>query len=169
MTRDLRKAIELIKSFEGILDGDPTTVNLDPYLCPAGYWTIGWGHVVLDAKGRQIKGKNRKQDAYDRYPGGITRSKAEDLLNQDLRRFIVGVENLVDVPLNDYQFGALVSFTFNLGLGAFSKSTLRRVINQGEYAKAPEQFVRWVRSGGKVLNGLVRRRKAEVALWQHSC
>ena len=58
---DLTNAVILIKSYEGIMDGDPSTINLDPYLCPAGYWTIGWGHVVLDQQGNQIKGIENKK------------------------------------------------------------------------------------------------------------
>ena len=104
---DYKEAIELIKRFEGIADGDPSTVNLDPYLCPAGYWTIGWGHVVLDAQGNNFKGKENKKTAYRIYPNGITMSAAETILDDDTRRFAVYVADKVKVPLTDNQFSAL--------------------------------------------------------------
>lgn len=85
MARNLSQAVELIKSFEGIPDGDPATVNLDPYLCPAGYWTIGWGHVVLDPHGKQIKGRENKGLARCVYPGGITKAEAEVLLTDEVQ------------------------------------------------------------------------------------
>ncbi len=162
---DLTNAVNLIKAFEGILDGDPSTVNLDPYLCPAGYWTIGWGHVVLDAYGRQIKGKENKALAYAIYPKGITMDEAVVLLNDDLRRFTMGVQSLVTVPISNNQLCALISLVFNIGLGAFKKSTLLRYLNNGDYKSVPAQFKRWNKSKGKVLNGLTRRRAAEVAVW----
>jgi lysozyme len=159
------KALEVIKAFEGILDGDPSTVNLDPYLCPANYWTIGWGHVVLNAKGKQVKGKSRKSEAYSIYPDGITMQEAEFLLSDDIRRFSTGVSELVHVELKEEQFCALVSFSFNVGIGAFGKSTLLKYLNQGRYKDVPEQLKRWNKAGGKVLSGLVRRREAEADLW----
>jgi lysozyme len=166
MARDLTQAVELIKSFEGILDGDPSTVNLDPYLCPAGYWTIGWGHVVLDPRGNQIKGAANRQQASSIYPEGLTMAEAEVLLVDDIRRFAAGVEKLVKVAISDAKFCALVSFAFNVGVGALQRSTLLRVINEGALEKAPTQFMRWTKAGGKELAGLKRRREAEVKLWQ---
>lgn len=165
MSRNLSKAIDLIKSFEGILDGDPSTVNLDPYMCPAGYWTIGWGHVVRDPQGRPIKGKDKKQRARDVYPDGLTMIEAEVLLGDDIRRFSAGVERLIKVEISDAQFCALVSFAFNVGVGALERSTLLRLINQGDLDKAPAQFLRWTKAGGKELAGLKRRREAEIKVW----
>ncbi|WP_028319698.1 lysozyme [Desulfobulbus elongatus] len=163
--RNLTPAIELIKHFEGIEDGDPTTVNLDPYMCPAGYWTIGWGHVVTNAKGRQLAGLRDRQQARAIYPAGITMAEAEALLADDVRRFAAGVERLVKVPINDNEFGALVSLAFNIGMGHFSGSSLLGLINKGALDWAPKEFLRWNKSGGRVLPGLQRRREAEVALW----
>ena len=120
MDRSLGQAVELIKSFEGIPDGDPTTVNLDPYLCPAGYWTIGWGHVALDPRGKQIKGAENKALARSVYPGGITKAEAEVLLTDDVRRFSAGVEQLLKVTVSDVKFCALVSFAFNVGYTRWS-------------------------------------------------
>jgi lysozyme len=166
MARDLNQAVELIKSFEGILDGDPATVNLDPYLCPAGYWTIGWGHVVLDPRGKQIKGAENEQEARSIYPGGITKAEAEVLLADDVRRFSAGVEQAVKVTISDTRFCALVSFAFNVGIGALERSTLLNLLNQGAFEQVPAQFLRWTKAGGKELAGLKRRREAEMQMWQ---
>lgn len=162
--RDLTRAIDLIKSFEGIADGDPTTVSLDPYLCPAGYWTIGWGHVVLE-RGKQIKGAKNKSLALSVYPRGITKAEAEALLADDVRRVSSGVEQLLKVTVSDARFCALVSFAFNVGVGALERSTLLRLVNEGAFAQVPSQFLRWTTAGGKELAGLKRRRKAEAKLW----
>lgn len=166
MNRDLSKATELIKRFEGICDGDPSTVNLDPYLCPAGYWTIGWGHVVRDAQGRMLHGAENKKAAYAVYPGGITKNDAERLLQSDVFNFALCIEDMVKVKASDNQFCALVSFTFNVGIGAFGRSTLLRMLNQGNFDVVPEQFMRWTKSNGKELAGLKRRRQAECNLWR---
>lgn len=166
MARDLRQAVELIKSFEGIPDGDPTTVNLDPYLCPAGYWTIGWGHVVTRADGKLLKGAANEREARAVYPDGITRAEADVLLADDVRRFSAGVERAVAIPLDDIRFGALVSFAINIGIGAFEGSTLLKLLNQGNLAEVPAQLLRWTKIGGKESAGLKRRREAEVRLWQ---
>lgn len=165
MNRDLFPAIDLIRRYEGICDGDITTVNLDPYLCPAGYWTIGWGHVVRDSIGRPVKGAERKLQARAIYPGGITRDEAESLLMTDVRDFAMVVEEMVKVPISDGKFCALVSFAYNVGLGAFEKSTLLLMLNRGNLDAVPGQLMRWNKANGKVLLGLTRRREAEAALW----
>ena len=165
MVRDLNAAVEIIKSFEGILDGNPKTVNLDPYLCPAGYWTIGWGHVVLSTTGEMLRGTASKKEAYDVYPNGITLKEAEALLMVDIEKFSQGLEKLIKVTISDIQFCALVSLAFNIGLGAFKNSTLLKVLNSNTLNKVPEQILKWNKIKGIVSSGLDRRRKAEVALW----
>lgn len=165
MSRDLTQAINLIKSFEGIADGDPCTVNLDPYLCPAGFWTIGYGHLVLDNQGKRIGGKEKELLARAVYPGGITRKEAEDLLMSDIVKFSAGVEALLKVKISDTKFCALLSFAFNVGLTALKNSTLLLLVNSYDFEHAGEQFLRWTKSNGKELAGLRRRREAEDALW----
>ena len=165
---DYKEAIELIKRFEGIADGDHSTVNLDPYLCPAGYWTIGWGHVVLDAQGNNFKGKENKKVAYRIYPNGITLDVASMILEDDTRRFAVYVADKVKVPLTDNQFSALVSFCFNVGTGNFNRSSLLRLLNAKNYAAVPVELKKWNKGGGKVLPGLVKRRSAEAELWDRT-
>lgn len=166
--RDLNDAgLELIKSYEGIPDGDPQTVNIDPYLDPIGIWTIGWGHAI-EVGGAYLRGKADRKAARDLYPGGITMAQAETLLHGDVLDTCRDVEALVDVPLTDNQFAALVSFTFNLGRGSLAKSTLLKKLNGGDYAGASAEFPRWNKAGGKVMDGLVRRRAAEAALYATS-
>ena len=161
-------AIELIKCFEGIPDGDPATVNIDAYLCPADVWTIGWGHAIVDG-GKQLKGAACKPRARALYPGGITRAQAETLLHADLIPRAASVASLVKRALDDGQFGALIALVFNIGVANFAASTLLRKINTGDMLGAADQFLAWdkARVGGVLqpLAGLTRRRKAERALF----
>lgn len=139
------RGIELIKRFEGY---SPTV-----YLCPAGYPTIGYGHVVSPEE-REI------------FKNGITREQADDLLRRDLLRFEIGVKSLLkDVKLHGYAIDALVSFTYNVGLSAFRASTLRRKALRGELIDAADEFLKWIYAGGRILQGLVRRRQAERELY----
>lgn len=163
--RNLQPAIDLIRRFEGIEDGDPATVNLDPYLCPADCWTIGWGHVVLNPDGQQLRGERTKDQALAVYPNGITMIEAEILLADDVRRFAAGVEQAVAVPLADHQFCALVAFAYNVGIGAFRRSSLLLMLNRCRYDQVPFQLARWTRAGGQIMSGLQRRRAAEIRLW----
>jgi lysozyme len=165
VARNLAPAVETIRAFEGLLDGDPATANLDPYLCPAGYWTIGWGHVVRDAEGRMLKGQAVAGHAKAVYPRGITLEEARVLLDDDIRALLPTLEAVITVPVNDNQFSALTSFVFNIGIGAFKRASLLRKLNAGDYAAVPKELMRWVRAGGKVLAGLKRRRAAEARLW----
>lgn len=164
--RDINDAgLELVKSFEGIPDGDPATVNIDPYLDPIGIWTIGWGHAIRVGSD-YLRGKENGKAALDLYPGGITKKQAEQLLHGDLMDACRDVESLVEVSLTENQFGALVSFTFNPGRGSLAKSTLFRKRNAGDYSGAKSEFPKWNKAGGKVLKGLVKRRAAEADLFQ---
>lgn len=96
-----------------------------------------------------------------RYEQGITEAEAEDLLRRDVHEAESAVLRLIDVPLTDGQFDALVSFTFNLGAGALQRSTLRRKVNCQAHSEVPEQLMRWVWAGGRRLHGLVSRRESE--------
>ena len=161
-------AVDLIKSFEGIPDGDPSTVNIDAYLCPAGVWTIGWGHAIVDG-GVQLKGAAKLARARALYPGGITRAQAQLLLQADLIPRCASVLSLVKMPLDDGALGALVAFVFNVGAANFAASTLLKRLNAGDRAGAADQFLAWdkARVDGvlKALAGLTRRRKAERAMF----
>ena len=164
-----QEAVDLIKSFEGIPDGDPNTVNIDAYRCPASVWTIGWGHAIMDG-GVQLKGAANKARARALYPGGITRAQAEALLRGDLVPRAASVSSLLKVPVNDNQFGALIGLVFNIGAGNLAASSLLRKLNAGDFAGAADQFLLWdkARVNGvlKALAGLTRRRRAECAMFQ---
>ena len=168
MARDLSPAIDIIRRFEGIADGDPTTVKLDPYLCPADHWTIGWGHVVRGPDGKPIRGKANRAAARAVYPDGLTMEEAAVLLADDVRRFAAGIEELLDVKVSDTQFCVLVSFAYNCGLGALKTSTLLRLLNAGEHSAVPEQLMRWTKVNGAESKGLKNRRAAEAELWKTS-
>ncbi len=164
------EGIEHIKAFEGILDGDPSTVNLDPYICPAGYVTIGWGHVVLH-DGKMLKGRQGLAIAKQLIPNGITMEEATDLLADDLIKFEDYVFQYIDVELTQSQFDAIVALIFNIGPGNFATSTVRRQTNAGNFNAAAEAFMMWTKAKNpntgalEVLSGLVRRRKAERAMF----
>ena len=134
------KGIELIKHFEGC--------ETEAYKCPAGVWTIGYGH---------IKGV---QDG-----DVITETQAHEMLVQELKEYENYILNGVEVDLNQNQFDAMVSWVYNLGNGNLNSSTLLKVLNSGDYAGVPEQIMRWNKAGGKVLAGLTKRRDAEAELF----
>ena len=163
--RDINQAgLNLIKSFEGIMDGDPATVNLDAYLDPIGIWTIGWGHAIRDGSGF-LRGEENKQRARDLYPGGIDVGPAETLLHGDVLDTCRDVEALVKTRISDNQFAALVCFTYNVGTGNLGKSTLLRKLNADDVPGAALEFGNWNKAGGKVLPGLTKRRAAEAELF----
>lgn len=148
-----------------ILIQEEEGLRLQSYLCPAGVWTVGFGHT--SAAGQPLV-----------KPGmTITKEQARTILLNDLLKFEEGVKNLVRVPLTQGQFDALVSFAFNCGLGTpkghklgpsgLAGSTLLKRVNAGEYDKVPTEFMKWTKGGGKQLPGLVRRRHREIALWNN--
>jgi lysozyme len=163
-----QEAVDLIKAFEGIPDGDPSTVNIDAYLCPANVWTIGWGHAIMDG-GVQLKGAGGKAKARALFPGGITREQAEALLRGDLIPRAAQLCRLLKVEVSDAQFGALMALLFNIGGANLAASTLLRKLNAGDVNGAADQFLAWdkARVNGvlQALAGLTRRRRAERAMF----
>jgi GH24 family phage-related lysozyme (muramidase) len=135
----------LIKHFEGF--------EATAYKDAVGVPTIGYGHTRTVSHADVRNGRT------------ITMDEAEVLLREDCASAEADVERLIDVPLNDNEFAALVSFTFNLGGGALKRSTLRRKLNGGDRDAVPSEMARWVRAGGRTLRGLVRRRNAEARLF----
>lgn len=141
--RTSEEGVALIRHFEGC--------RLEAYLCPANVWTCGYGHT----KGVQ-EGDVIDQEA------------AEAFLIEDLGEFERYVREAVEIDLEQHQFDALVCWTFNLGPGNLRESTLLNRVNYGPLSEVPFQIQRWTRAGGQILEGLVRRRKAEALLWQGS-
>ena len=133
------KGLLLIQSFERLI--------LKPYNDGYGYMTIYWGHLIKE--GEVFNG---------------TREEADETLRRDLLKAERAVIKQIKVPLSEGQFSALVSFTFNAGSGNLQRSTLRQKLNRGEYNCSP-LFMRYIKSSGKVSKGLIRRRKAEVELF----
>ncbi len=142
--------LKLIKRFEWF---SPTI-----YQDAAGFPTIGYGHLIIPSEITHFK-------------NGITEAKADSLLKQDLAIAEKAVARLINVPLNNNQFDALTSFTYNLGTATLKRSTLRAKINRHEHQDARDEFLRWVWVGGRKLPGLVRRRRIEAALYssQYNC
>jgi lysozyme len=138
--------VNLIKEFEGF--------RAKAYKCPAGVWTIGYGttaaaHVgVIPHEGMTI-----------------TEEEAEKYLHMAIDKFSNAIKPAITRPINDNEFGAFVSLAYNIGSGAFKKSSALRHFNAGETEKAADALLLWNKAGGKVLSGLVRRRAAERVLF----
>jgi len=145
MTPAIQLAAPLVRKSEGL--------QLSAYLCPAGKWTIGYGHTGPDVK----RGMT------------IIAGRAEELLSADLAVAAAAVRRLVRVPLTAHQEATLIDFVFNLGEGNLAGSTLLRRLNDGLYDHVPAQLRRWtkgvVNGVMKELSGLVIRREAECVLW----
>ena len=143
-------AIELAKRFEGFERKTKRGVEITavPYICPAGFWTIGYGHLC-DPKHLPI-----------------TEAEAEVYLARDLQSALTATLRYCPVLATEPEsrLAAIVDFTFNLGAGRLQASTLRRRINQRDWVAAGKELRRWVYGGGKVLPGLVARRQAEIFL-----
>ncbi len=145
-----KTAIELAKRFEGferrVKRG--TEITAIPYVCPAGYWTIGYGHLC------------------DAVHPPITEIEAEVYLVHDLQTAMAATLRYCPVLATEPEgrFAAIADFTFNLGAGRLQTSTLRRRINQRDWIAAGQELRRWVYGGGRVLPGLAARREAEVRL-----
>lgn len=133
--------IDLIKSFEGL--------RTSAYYDAVGVRTIGYGHAIRPGENLTV----------------ITEAQAEELLRQDLREAEEAVDRYVHVSLNANQFSALVSFAYNVGAGNFAKSMVLRFLSERRYQAAADDLLRWNRAGGRVLEGLVRRRAAERRLF----
>jgi lysozyme len=137
VTSDCKK---IVKNFE--------LLKLKAYKCPAGVWTIGWGHTAGVKAGMVI-----------------AESVADEFLGKDLESAINSVDRLVKVGLMQNQIDALVSLVFNIGHGNFSKSTMLQLLNKRDYLGAANEFAKWRIAGGKIMPGLVRRRAAEANLF----
>ena len=146
-----------------------------PYLCPAHIWTIGYGHVLYQEQIRlpvvRVEGKEapmiRKEMPLKPEDNRVwTKTEIDELFRDDVGTFERGVLRLVPgVVGRQGSFDALVSISFNFGLGNLQRSTIRMRANRGDWDGAAEAFRVWTKGGGKVLPGLVKRREAEIALF----
>ena len=144
-----RAAVDLAKRFEGfhrVAKDDPGRAH--PYMCPAGFWTIGYGHLC------------------DATHPPITEADAEAYLARDLQTALTATLRYCPVLSTEPEgrLAAIVDFTFNLGGGRLQASTLRRRVNQRDWSSAAQELRRWIYGGGKVLPGLVTRRETEAKL-----
>ena len=135
------EGISLIQKFEGC--------ELEAYQCSAGVWTIGYGHTKDVVEGMTI-----------------TKEQAEQMLVDELHEYENYINEYVNVALSQNQFDALVSWVYNLGPANLKASTMLKVLNSGKYEDVPAQMKRWNKAGGKVLEGLIRRREAEACLFK---
>ena len=134
------EGLALIKKFEGC--------ELEAYQCAAGIWTIAYGRIKEVKEGHTC-----------------TQEQAEAWLDEELHEYQSYIDDMVEVDLEQCQFDALVSWVYNLGPSNLKSSTLLKVVNNSEYDEVPERIKRWNKAGGKVLEGLVRRREAEALLF----
>lgn len=136
------QALALIKQYEGF--------RPNAYTCPGGVRTIGYGTTdkALVAKGT------------------ITQEEAEQALLKEIIAINNYIVSTTDAKLNPNQMGALISFVYNVGRGNYAESTLKKRLEEGNFADVPYQLSRWNKSKGKILTGLVRRRAAEAEVWK---
>lgn len=137
---------DFIKKHEGL--------RLEAYLCPAGYWTIGYGMTFYPGGKRVANGDK------------ITQDQADDYFRKILKTFEDAVFSLTRDDITQGQFNALTSFAYNVGVGALRQSTLIKKLNKDPWdASIKDEFMKWVMGGGKILNGLVKRRQAEAKMY----
>lgn len=138
--------LDLVKEFEGF--------RAKAYKCPAGVWTIGFGTTAAAGVGIDPK------------PGvTVTEEEAEDLLEKTMEKFGEQIKPFITAPINNNEYGAFLSLAYNIGPGAFKKSSALRLFNAGDKAGAAKALLMWNKAGGKVLPGLTRRREAEKKLF----
>lgn len=159
-----QKGIDLIKKFESLHDGDLKVIGLQPKLCPAGIFTVGYGRALTNPKTGKYLMKEDKELAYSLYPN-LTEEQAEIMLAEDLKEREKRLNSL-KLNLNQGQYDAIISFIYNVGFANFLSSTLLKKIRANSCDPSiAYEFSRWNKAGGKVLPGLVKRRKAESDLY----
>jgi len=151
------KTIEMIKHHEG--------VRFKPYQCPAKLWTIGVGHVLYPNQGKMPIDQRGNFPLAQEDNRAFSKEEVNAILRADLARFEKGVATYCPVSLTQGQFDALVSFSFNVGLGTLQRSTMRQKVLRGDMEGAAEELLKYCMAGGKVLKGLQKRRLDERALF----
>ena len=153
-----KEAIEGIKKDEG--------VRTKPYRCPALIWSVGVGHVIDQSHIRVPFNERKNIHLPPEWDRVLSMAEVDAILAADLATFERGVLRLCPGGLTQGRFDALVSFSFNVGLGNLQRSTIRMKHNRGDFEGAAESFMAWTKAGGKELPGLVKRRKHERALYE---
>lgn len=151
------KALKMIAHHEG--------TRYKPYRCPAALWTIGVGHVLYPDQGKLPMAERLAYPLSKVDNRTWSKEEVNALLEFDLTRFVRGVSRYCNGPFTQGQLDALVSFSFNVGLGTLQRSTLRQKFNRGDFAGAADEFMKFTKGGGKVLKGLVNRRADERSLF----
>ena len=151
------KAIEMIKHHEG--------VRFKPYRCPAKLWTIGVGHVMYPSQGALPVERRMEVDLRIEDNRTFTKEEVDAILAHDLDSFERGVLRMCPTGITQQRFDALVSISFNFGLGTLQRSSIRMKHNRGEFDAAADAFLLYTKGGGKILPGLVKRRNDERALY----
>jgi lysozyme len=141
----MSEGLELIKRFEGF--------RAAAYRDSAGVWTIGYGHTSMAGEPAVRPGMR------------LSRAEAAAILTRDVESFAQGVRQAVTIELSDAQFSALVSFAYNVGLANFRSSSVLKAVNASDFDQVPRRLSLWVKAGGRVLPGLVKRRTAEAELF----
>ncbi len=187
--------LKLIQAWEGLGDGDPRTVLLEPYICPAKVWTVGWGTALTTPSGQVIKttvfgpakAKQLAAECMQRRFGkqAITKDEAQALLRHDVQGYVTAVNQVADATTHQCEFDAMVAFCFNIGVGGYASSAVRRLhaggirkcgdisisgLAQKSKAKAepttiPIAFSRWSNANGQWMRGLFRRRVCELLIY----
>ena len=150
-------ALKMIAHHEG--------TRYKPYRCPAALWTIGVGHVLYPEQAKLPMEERLKYPLRPEDSRSFTPDEVNAILKADLDRFVRGVSRYCPAGLTQGRLDALVSFSFNCGLGTLQRSTLRAQHNRGDFEGAAEEFLKYTKAGGKVLKGLVNRRNDERALY----
>ena len=151
------KCLHMIEHHEG--------VRFKPYQCPAKLWTIGVGHVLYPNQGKMPIDQRNGYALHPEDNRAFSKDEVNAILRADLARFEKGVATYCPVPLTQGQFDALVSFSFNVGLGTLQRSTMRQKVLRGDMAGAAEELLKYCMAGGKVLRGLQNRRIDERAVF----
>ena len=154
------KAVEMIKHHEG--------VRYKPYRCPALLWTIGVGHVLYPEQGKIPIAERNSFELKPEDNRTYSKEEVDNILKADLKKFETGVEKLITVQLTQGMFDALVSFSFNVGLGTLQRSTLRAKLNRNDKEGAANELLKYCMAGGKILKGLQNRRIDEKKMFEYT-
>lgn len=167
-----QSALDIIKKYEGLHDGDLTDIGITPKLDPIGIWTEGYGRAMTDRSGNFLTSKNYTYKKICSLATIHTIEEAEDALIQDLLKYEEQLESLLiknKIEVNENQFSALISLVYNIGIGNFKSSSILKYLKEKKYQEAANSFLKWnkakVNNELKELKGLTLRRQSERELF----